>query len=129
MSQEVATKLREAENFESIVRVFVEANFDHHGPGRVLPILRSQPEVAEAVRARERRDQRSTGRFLAESVANEYALDPSQAELLIRMSSGASIGAAEHGGRRGVDREATVDAAVRFILAGCLSSMKAERKG
>jgi len=126
MSQEVATKLRDAESFESIVRVFVEANFDHHAPGRILPILLSQPEVAEAVRARQKRDQRRTRRFLVERFANEYALDPSQAELLIRLSSGASIGAAEHGGRTRADREATVDAAVRFILAGILSSMKAQ---
>lgn len=126
MSREIVTNLRDAKSFESVVRVFVQSNFDHHAPGRVLPILLSQPEVAKTVRAKQRKDQRRTGRFLAKSVADEYALDPSQAELLLRMSSGASIGAAEYGERRAADRDATVEAAVRFILAGMRSSMQTE---
>lgn len=124
MSREIATNLRGAESFEAVVRVFVQSNFDHHAPGRVLPILLSQPEVAKTVRAKQRKDQRRTGQFLAKSFGGEYALDPSQTELLIRMSSGASIGAAEYGGRRAADRDATVEAAVRFILAGVRSSVQ-----
>ncbi|MDG2051414.1 MAG: TetR/AcrR family transcriptional regulator [Myxococcota bacterium] len=126
MSQEIVTNLREAASFESVVRVFVQANFDHHAPGRVLPILLSQPEVAKTIQAEQKKEQRRTGQFLVRSVKKEYALERSQAELLLRMSSGASIGAAAYGARRSADRDATVEAAVRFILAGIRSSMRRE---
>ena len=126
MSRETAANLRGAKGFEAVVRVFVQSNFDHHAAGRVLPILLSQPEVAKTIRTRQRKDQRRAGQFLAKSVADEFPLDPSQAELLLRMSAGASIGAAEYGGRRGADRDATVETAVRFILAGIRSSMQTE---
>ena len=123
VGHEITEKLADANSFEAVVRVFVESNFDHHAPGRVLPILQSQPEVAEAIQARQKKEQRRTGRFLAESVADEYALEPAQAELLLRMASGASIGAAEYGGLRRADRQATVEAAVKFILAGMRASI------
>ena len=126
MSHEIATNLGGASSFEAVVRVFVRANFDHHAPGRVLPILLSQPEVAKTIQSEQQKEQRQTGKFLVQSVAKEYALDRTQAELLLRMSSGASIGAAAFGARRGADRDATVEVAVRFILAGMRSSMEAD---
>ena len=55
MSREIVTNLRGAKSFEAVVRVFVQSNFDHHAPGRVLPILLSQPEVAKTVRAKQRK--------------------------------------------------------------------------
>ena len=121
MSSEISASLRDAESFESIVRVFVEANFDHHAPGSVLPILLSQPEVAEVVRVRQKKDDRKAGRLLVRSIAKRYALERSQAELLISMSSGASIAAAGYGARAGASRKSTVDAAMQFIFDGIRS--------
>ena len=121
MSTEISAKLRRVERFELIVRVFVEANFDHHAPGSVLPILLSQPEVAREIRARQRKADRRAGQLLVKSIAKQYPLERSQAELLISMSSGASIAAAGYGARAGADREKTVEAAMQFIFAGIRS--------
>jgi AcrR family transcriptional regulator len=121
MSREINANLRGAKSFESIVRVFVEANFDHHAPGGVLPILLSQPEVAEAVRDRQKKGDRRAGQLLVRSIAKQYALERGKAELLISMSSGASIAAAGYGAQAGADRDATVDSAMQFIFAGIRS--------
>jgi AcrR family transcriptional regulator len=124
MSREIGEKLRGVESFESIVRVFVEANFDHHAPGSVLPILLSQPEVAGAIHDQKKKDDRRAGRLLVGSLAKKYPLGRSQAERLISMASGASIAAAGYGAQARGDREASVDAAMQFIFAGIRSFIK-----
>lgn len=97
------------------------ASFDHYAPGSVLPILLSQPEIAEAIRDRQKKGDRRAGQLLVRSLAKQYALERSKAELLISMSSGASIAAAGYGAQAGADRDATVDLAMQFIFAGIRS--------
>jgi hypothetical protein len=50
--------------------------------------------------------------------ATQYQLDQRQAQLVIRMSSGASIAAADLTAQAGLDKDETIELAVRYILSG-----------
>lgn len=115
---QIAQQVEAASSFEEVVRVFVASNFDHHAPGNVLPVLLSQPDLAKALRGRERRASRRTATFLIDRISDRYPLTRAQAEFLVSVSSGASIAAASYCARSGVDREAAIDAALRFIFGG-----------
>ena len=119
--REINAQLRSSENFEEIVRVFVAANFDHHSPGNILPVLLSQPELADSIQPREKKDNRRTAKFLIDSLAESYPLTRQQAELLISISSGASIAAAGYCARSKANRNQTMDAVVQYIFAGIRS--------
>ena len=56
--------------------------------------------------------------LLVREASEHYQLDSKQAQLVISMSSGASIAAAELAEKTGLDREETIDVAVSYILAG-----------
>ena len=104
-----AGKFREhvsaAQSFEEIVRLFVASNFDHHAPGNILPILQSQPEIAVAIKDRQQEYGKRASVSLVENVAEIYDLTAAQAELVVSMSSGASVAAAAYAARNNADRE------------------------
>jgi AcrR family transcriptional regulator len=116
--EKMTADVRAAAEFRDVVRVFVTSNFDHHAAGNILPILQSQPEIAEVIRAKQAEHQRGTARFLVRRAAERFELTRAQAELVVAMSSGASIAAADYGVRAKVDREATIDQVVTYVLAG-----------
>ena len=116
--QETTEALRDAESFEDIVRISVTSNFDHHAPGNILPLLQSQPEIASAIRADQRRIGRRNAKFLVQAAAERYHLTTAQAQLAVSMSSGASIAAAELAANAKLDRTETIEAAVSYILSG-----------
>ena len=115
---ETREELREAENFEDIVRISVTSNFDHHAPGRILPLLQSQPEIAVAIKEDQQRVGRRNAKFLVQSAADHYQLTNREAQLAVSMSSGASVTAAELAANLKLDREETIELAVNYILAG-----------
>lgn len=108
----------EAQNFEDIVRISVTSNFDHQAPGNVLPLLLSQPEIAAGIKNDRDKSMRQSARYLVRMATQHYRLDQKQAQLLIGMSSGASIAAAELAANAGLDREATIELVVQYILSG-----------
>lgn len=108
----------EAKTFEDIVRISVTSNFDHQAPGNILPLLLSQPEIAHAIKDQEDKHRRRSARFLVDMAATQYQLDQRQAQLVIRMSSGASIAAADLTAQAGLDKDETIELAVRYILSG-----------
>ena len=110
--------VKDAKNFEDIVRVSVATNFDHQAPGQILPLLLSQPEIAGAIHSTRDQNSRENARFLVREASAHYQLDSKQAQLVISMSSGASIAAAELAEKTGLDREEAIDLAVSYILAG-----------
>jgi len=61
---------------------------------------------------------RATAKFLIDSLAESYPLERAQAELLISVSSGASIAAAGYCARSKANREETIDSVVQYIFAG-----------
>ena len=117
-TRKLTGEVQAAQNFEEVVRTFIISNFDHYAPGNILPILLSQPEIADAVQASQNKYGRQTASFLVQNTAKTYKLTKPQAELLVRMSSGASIAAAEYSAHSNVDREKTIDTVLSYILAG-----------
>ena len=95
--------IEQADNFEEILRVFVTSNFDRRAHG---------DEIA---------------RFLLHTTRKTYQLSTRQAQLVVGMSSGASIAAADWAASAGLDREETVKAAVTYILAGIYGIVSADR--
>lgn len=114
-------QLDDAQSFEDIVRIFVTKNFDEVDRGSVTQILRSQPDIREAIRRREKREERGFAQFLVRLLADSFALTRAQAAQIAIMGSGASVAAAEHVSRSGRDRDALIDETVSFIIGGMTS--------
>ena len=117
-NRSVREQLTKAENFEDIVRLFVNLNFTELSLGEITHILGSQPELREVTKAKQKSNQRGTGLFLVNTVEEMYHLTPSQATHLVVLASGASIEAARHYARYGGSRKKMVEDTVRFILNG-----------
>lgn len=114
INEEVAN----AKTFEEVVRLNIVSNFDHYEPGNIIPILESQPEIAVAIHEQASRNGSTVARYLVRATASTYNLTPRQAELVVSMSSGASIAAAQYASRGRVNRDKAIDAALSYILAG-----------
>ena len=117
-NRSVREQLTKAENFEDIVRLFVNLNFTELSLGEITHILGSQPELREVTKAKQKSNQRGTGLFLVNTVEEMYHLTPSQATHLVVLASGASIEAARHYARYGGSRKKMVEDTVNFILNG-----------
>ena len=117
-NRNVREQLTKAENFEDIVRLFVNLNFSELSLGEITHILGSQPELREVTKAKQKSNQRGTGLFLVNTVEEMYHLTPSQATHLVVLASGASIEAARHYARYGGSRKKMVEDTVNFILNG-----------
>ncbi len=107
-----------AESFEDVVRISIASNFDHYAQGNILPILQSQPEIAESIVASRVKHGKQMSSYLVQNAAKNYKLTKSQAALVVFMSSGASIAAAEYAALSGGNRSKTIDTALSYILAG-----------
>lgn len=112
------TEVDNANSFEEVIRMFVANNFDHHAPGNILPVLLSQPEIAESIRELRKRQRIRIARYLVENTAKTYKLTVEQAQLAVTMSSGASIAASEWVAMNRLDRQHAIDMAVAYIKAG-----------
>ena len=117
-NRNVREQLTKAENFEDIVRLFVNLNFTELSLGEITHILGSQPELREVTKAKQKSNQRGTGLFLVNTAEEMYHLTPSQATHLVVLASGASIEAARHYARYGGSRKKMVEDTVNFILNG-----------
>ena len=114
----IAEAMRKAESFEDVVRINIESNFDHFAPGNIIPILQSQPELVSAISKDATRYNRNLAKYLVQTTAETYNLNARQAEILVSMSSGASIAAAEYASTGRIKRDAAIEAALRYILSG-----------
>jgi len=114
-------ELAEADTLEEVVRIFVTANFDQLSGATAIGQLMSTPELAPAIDADRARESRAAGRLLARVLGHEHPALSESAEFVLTMSSAASIAAGDLAARRGRDREADIDATVRFIMAGIRS--------
>jgi AcrR family transcriptional regulator len=117
-SKSIFEQVSRAQNFEDIVRLFVNLNFDETSLGGITHILGTQPEVHEVTKEKEKSNMRSTGRFLVKTVEEMYHLKPAQAGHVIALASGASQVAARHYARYGGNRKKMVEDTVSFILKG-----------
>ena len=110
--------MAEAADFQAVVRVNIENNFDHYAPGNIMPILESQPEIASVIQSEADKNGRALARYLVSATADTYKLTSRKAELLVKMSSGASVAAAEYASLGRMARKTAVDTALSYILAG-----------
>jgi AcrR family transcriptional regulator len=117
-NDQVRQEISSAQSFEEIVLVFIKSNFDHFSAGSILPILQSQPEILIAIRDEQKTNSRQTAEYLVSITAKSFELTIADAELVASMSSGASISAAQYAARHSVDRDETIDLAVKYVLAG-----------
>ncbi|MEH6558834.1 MAG: TetR/AcrR family transcriptional regulator [Oceanicoccus sp.] len=117
-SNNMTEKLRTAKDFSEVVRAFINSNFDHHTPGNILPALLNEPEIAKVVEKIIKKSRQQSAVYLVENAAGNYKLTKSQAELVISMSSGASIAAASYCKRSRASREECIETALSFVLAG-----------
>jgi AcrR family transcriptional regulator len=113
--------LAEENTLEEVVRVFVTANFDQLSGATAIGQLMSTPELAPAIDADRSRESRTAGKLLARVLAREYPDLRESAEFALTIGSAASIAAGDFAARRKRDREADIDATVRFIMAGIRS--------
>lgn len=116
---DISSSIAAAGNFEEIVRVFVAANFDQLSAATAIGQLRVVPEISAIRDERQREGERSAEGVLVAAMAAEFPASPDVMEFVLRLGSAASIEAGSVSAHRsGRDREADVDRAVRFILAG-----------
>ena len=112
------SEVSNADSFEEVVRMFVANNIDFHAPGNLLPVLLSQPEIAESIKELRTQQGMKIARYLIENTAKTYKLTAEQAQLAVAMSSGASIAVAEWVAMNTLDRKQAVDMALTYIKAG-----------
>ena len=107
-----------ATSFEDVIRVFITSNFEHHAPGNILPVLLSQPDIADSISEMRSEQRKRTATYLVKNSAKTYKLSIEQAQLAITMSSGASIAAAEWVAMSSLERSRAIDMALSYIKAG-----------
>ena len=115
---QIRSDIQQAQTFEEIVVVFIKSNFDHFSSGNILPVLQSQPEILVAIKEEQRSNMRQTAEYLVSITAKSFQLTIAEAELVSTMSSGASMAAAQHAARQGLDKIETIDLAVTYVLGG-----------
>ena len=107
-----------ATSFEDVIRAFIASNFEHHAPGNILPVLLSQPDIADTISEMRSEQRKRTATYLVENSAKTYKLSIEQAQLAITMSSGASIAAAEWVAMSSLEKSRAIDMALSYIKAG-----------
>ena len=64
-----------ASSFEEVISIFVTNNFNSHTPGNIVPVLLSQPRIADSIRELRKQRSEQTARFLIENTAKTYKLN------------------------------------------------------
>ena len=109
---------KQANTFEDIVRIAVKSNFEHFAPGSVLPLLITQPDIANIISDEMARNAEFSAAYLINKMAEHYELDEDQASLIVQLSSGAGWSAAQWSRKGGLSRDESIEIAVAYILAG-----------
>jgi len=117
-STSIREEMYSAKNFEDIVRLFVNLNFDETSMGGIIHILGAQPEVGEVTREKQISNLSKAGNFLVKTVSETYYLTQPQAVHVISLASGASQAAARHYARDGGDRKKLVEDTISFVIKG-----------
>ena len=107
-----------ATSFEDVIRAFIASNFEHHAPGNILPVLLSQPDIADSISDMRSEQRKRTATYLVKNSARTYKLSIEQAQLAITMSSGASVAAAEWVVMSSLEKSQAIDMALSYIKAG-----------
>lgn len=107
-----------AGNYEDITRIFVALNFEQALKGDILSLLRNQPDIRVAIEGKAVAQERRTGKFLIEKLAESYPMTSKQAEHLVIMAAGASQAAAQRYCKSKRNKRKLIEDTVRFIFGG-----------
>ena len=94
-----------------------------HSNGKILPTLMNLSDVAKVLGTVGPKAQNKVGKILVDKIVDTYAVTGKEALVMAKISSGASIAAAEHFSLSGGSRKKSVDTAVQFIL-GAMETFK-----
>ena len=115
---QLQAQVTEAQDYQELITLVVSVNFEQFSNNNIVYILRDQPDVFEAIAVDDRKQSGGMGRFLVQTLADQYKIDRKQAEQMVVLASGASQAAAAHYNRYGGDRAAMINDTVQFIFGG-----------
>ena len=111
-------RLNRTEDFVAVVHIFVSINFDERSNGKILPTLLNLSDVSKVLGNSGPKAQNKVGNILIDSIMDAYGVTRKEARVMAKISSGASIAAAENFSIFGGNRQNTIDSTVQFILGG-----------
>ena len=115
---QLQAQVTEAQDYQELITLVVSVNFEQFSNNNIVYILRDQPDVFEAIAVDDRKQSGVMGRFLVQTLADQYTIDRKQAEQMVVLASGASQAAAAHYNRYGGDQAAMINDTVQFIFGG-----------
>ncbi len=115
---QLQAQVTQAQDYQELITLVVSVNFEQFSKNNIVYILRDQPDVFEAIAVDDRKQSGVMGRFLVQTLADQYTIDRKQAEQMVVLASGASQAAAAHYNRYGGDQAAMINDTVQFIFGG-----------
>ena len=115
---QLQAQVTQAQDYQELITLVVSVNFEQFSNNNIVYILRDQPDVFEAIAVDDRKQSGGMGRFLVQTLADQYTIDRKQAEQMVVLASGASQAAAAHYNRYGGDQAAMINDTVQFIFGG-----------
>jgi len=115
---QLQAQVTQAQDYQELITLVVSVNFEQFSNNNIVYILRDQPDVFEAIAVDDRKQSGVMGRFLVQTLADQYTIDRKQAEQMVVLASGASQAAAAHYNRYGGDQAAMINDTVQFIFGG-----------
>jgi len=115
---QLQAQVTQAQDYQELITLVVSVNFEQFSNNNIVYILRDQPDVFEAIAVDDSKQSGVMGRFLVQTLADQYTIDRKQAEQMVVLASGASQAAAAHYNRYGGDQAAMINDTVQFIFGG-----------
>ena len=105
-------------SYHELVTLVVTTNFEQFSSNNIINILRDQPDVYTAIATEDKKGRGQMARYLVRALADQYTINPRQAEQLVVLASGAAQAAAAHHNRFGGDKVIMIASTVKFIFGG-----------
>ena len=116
--EQLERDISQAKNFVDVLRMLIASDYDRFSGRDLIRMLRSQSDVDEILQPTVEESGDKFNNLLVSTFLKEFAIDPTLARRILRMTSGASIEAAQRYKIFGGDREAHIDETVQFVLGG-----------
>ena len=116
--QRLERDVSEADSFPEVLRLLVADDFDRFSGRDLIRTLRGQSDVEEVLKPVIQKSGDKFGDLLVSLFLRQYHLEPAVARRVLRMTSGASIEAAQRYTVHGGDRDAHIEETVQYALGG-----------
>lgn len=108
----------QADSFLDVLRLLVADDFDRFSGRDLIRTLRGQSDVDEILEPVIQKSGDSFGDLIVSLFLRQYNLEPTVARRVLRMTSGASIEAAQRYTVHGGDRDAHIDETIQYVVGG-----------